>query len=87
MLSKLYITSKRESAIPPGIIVSRAAEKLKRTPTRQTQEVANGEYRQQMIATAAYYRAERHSFKNVDEVQGWLEAEVKIDGVSQPRGF
>ena len=86
MLGKLYISNKRESAAPAGIIVSRAAEKLKSIPTRQTQDVANGEYRQQMIVVA-YSRAERHGFKNVDEVQGWLDAEVEIDGVPLPGKF
>jgi hypothetical protein len=37
--------------------------------------------RQEMIATAAYYRAERRGFKGdeADAEQDWLEAEIEID--------
>lgn len=37
--------------------------------------------RQEMIATAAYYRAEKRGFKGdkMDAVQDWLEAETEID--------
>ena len=37
--------------------------------------------RQEMIATAAYYRAEKRGFKGneMDAVQDWLEAEMEID--------
>lgn len=39
--------------------------------------------RQKMIATAAYYRAEKRGFKgnDADTVQDWLEAEMEIDNV------
>jgi hypothetical protein len=37
--------------------------------------------RQEIIATAAYYRAEKRGFKGdeMDAVQDWLEAETEID--------
>jgi len=37
--------------------------------------------RQTMIATAAYYRAEKRGFKGneTDTLQDWLEAEMEID--------
>ncbi len=37
--------------------------------------------RHKMIATAAYFRAEKRDFKGngTDAVQDWLEAEVEID--------
>ena len=42
------------------------------------------EERYQLIAEAAYYRAERRNFADGDEVQDWLEAEaevaVRLDG-------
>jgi len=39
--------------------------------------------RQQMIATAAYYRAEKRGFKgnDADAMQDWLEAEMEVDNV------
>jgi len=40
-----------------------------------------------MITISAYYRATRCGFKCGDEVQGWLDAEAEINGVSQPGGF
>ncbi len=35
--------------------------------------------RQQMIATAAYFRAERRDFESGCEIDDWLEAEAEID--------
>jgi predicted nucleic acid-binding Zn-ribbon protein len=35
--------------------------------------------RQQMIAEAAYFRAERRGFKGGDAVRDWCEAEAEID--------
>lgn len=37
--------------------------------------------RQKMIATAAYYRAEKRGFigNEADAVQDWLEAEMEVD--------
>lgn len=37
------------------------------------------EVRRQMIACAAYYRAEQRSFPGGSELQDWLEAEAEID--------
>lgn len=37
--------------------------------------------RQQMIAIAAYYRAERRGFDGGDPVEDWLEAEQEIDSL------
>lgn len=39
------------------------------------------EDRQQMIATAAYFRAERRGFNGGDPVMDWLNAEVEIDSM------
>ncbi len=81
MSSKSNMASKSESTTPSGGIVSKAVEKnnLKSTPTTQAQCVLSEADRQQMIATAAYYRAEKRGFDNGDEMQDWLEAEAELD--------
>jgi hypothetical protein len=38
----------------------------------------NPEERHQMIAVAAYYRAEQRGFANGDPMQDWLEAEAEV---------
>jgi hypothetical protein len=43
-------------------------------------KVANGR-REQMIAEAAYFRAERRGFEGGDAVRDWCEAEVEIDAL------
>ena len=68
-LRKRNITRKSKSADQAGAVISKAVEKLR-------------EDRQQMIATAAYYRAEKRGFNGGDEIQDWLEAEAQIDGIS-----
>ena len=68
-LRKLNITRKSKSADQAGANISKAVEKLR-------------EDRQQMIATAAYYRAENRGFNGGDEIQDWLEAESELDGIS-----
>ena len=39
------------------------------------------ERRHQMIAIAAYYRAERRAFRDGDPVIDWLEAEAEVDAM------
>ncbi|MDX1251513.1 MAG: DUF2934 domain-containing protein [Gammaproteobacteria bacterium] len=39
----------------------------------------SAEERQRMIATAAYFRAERRDFESGHEFEDWLEAEAEID--------
>ena len=68
-MRKRNITRKSKSADQAGAVISKAVEKLR-------------EDRQQMIATAAYYRAEKRGFNSSDEIQDWLEAEAEIDGIS-----
>lgn len=51
-----------------------------RSPADATGTAAiTDEHRHQMIATAAYYRAERRGFLDGDSVADWLEAEAQID--------
>lgn len=44
------------------------------------------ERRHQMIAIAAYYRAERRAFRDGDSVIDWLEAEAEVDGMFERSG-
>jgi len=48
-------------------------------PVSRAQGAGNGEDRQEMIAIAAYYRAERRGFDGGDPMLDWLEAEAEID--------
>ena len=56
-----------------------AAGKIAARPVSQVRAQANGEDRQEMIAIAAYYRAERRGSNGGDAMQDWLEAEAEID--------
>ena len=79
MSRKLKMAGNSKSAAPSEVIVSGALEDLKSASTTQAQCVLSEADRQQMIATAAYYRAEKRGFDNGDEVQDWLEAEAELD--------
>ena len=57
-----------------------ATRKITAKPVGQVRAAANEEDRQEMIAIAAYYRAERRGFSGGDAMQDWLEAEAEIDG-------
>ncbi len=81
MSSKLNTARKSESTDPSGVIVSKAVESLGHTPTHHKQNVMNGIDRHEIIATAAYYRAERRGFNSGDEIQDWLKAEAEVDGL------
>jgi hypothetical protein len=52
----------------------KASEKVSRAPTVSAEERYN------MIAEAAYYRAEQRGFQDGDTVADWLAAETEIDG-------
>lgn len=62
--------------------------KPRRQKTRaSTTEIAiqgNGIERDEMIAVAAYYRAERRGFNGGDTLADWLEAEAEVDALLQP---
>ncbi len=80
MSRKLNTARKSESTKPSGVIINKAVESLGHTPTHHKQNVTNGIDRQEMIAIAAYYRAEQRGFNSGDEIQDWLEAEAEVDG-------
>lgn len=58
------------------------AKSGKSAPSGAGKIAANGEDRHNMIATAAYYRAERRGFNGGDETEDWLAAEAEIDAMS-----
>lgn len=67
-------TSEKDSAKP--------ARKSSKNPPAKAWQSGNGEEdRQDMISTAAYYRAERRGFNGGDEVRDWLDAEAEIDAM------
>ena len=57
---------------------AKQVKELKSIHASEQQVAAEGEEIHNMIATAAYYRAERHGFEGVDEIENWLEAEKEI---------
>lgn len=48
-------------------------------PARHTSVGSDSARRDRMIATAAYYRAERRGFAPGAELEDWLAAEAEID--------
>ena len=59
--------------------LSSMKENLRNTSVHNVRNMNSKEDRQQRIATAAYYRAERRGFNSGDEIQDWLEAEKDMD--------
>ncbi len=62
-----------------GVITSNGVKSLNPNINKHRKSVANGVDRQEMIATAAYYRAESQGFNGSSEIQDWLEAEKEIE--------
>ena len=81
MSSKRITASKHDPAGPAEITASKSVAKLRSIPTKQAQSLTNRLDRQQLIAIAAYYLAERRGFNSGDEIKDWLEAEAEIDGL------
>jgi hypothetical protein len=63
----------------PGIIAGKGVKDPDHKSGKHKKSTANGVDRQEMIATAAYYRAENRGLNYGDEIQDWLEAEKEID--------
>jgi hypothetical protein len=55
------------------------APAAKKTATKKTAPLISPEHRYHMIATAAYYLAERRGFAGGYEMQDWISAEAEID--------
>ena len=51
----------------------------KTVPAGTAVRTGNGQDRDEMIAIAAYYLAERRGFDESDPTQDWLDAEYEID--------
>lgn len=65
---------------------SKGSGSSRRLPRSTKSGDASGNYdcpREQMIAEAAYFRAERRGFAPGNEMSDWLEAESAIEGVSR----
>jgi len=84
------VTSKKSSAKPvvkskptdaKSTVKRQPAKSSKDAPTSAGEISVNGEDRHNMIATAAYYRAERRGFNAGCETEDWLEAEAEIDSM------
>ena len=58
-----------------------AAKTARRSASKRgsSEEAIAAEVRECMIATAAYYRAERRGFAPGQELADWIEAEMEIE--------
>jgi len=67
--------------VPPSTIAATAEPPADSAePTVLQSSMADVEARRQMIATAAYFAAERRGFAAGGEMDDWLGAEAEIDG-------
>ena len=57
--------------------VARSSDKSNSSPSRYDRP------REQMIAEAAYFRAERRGFAPGNEMSDWLQAEADVEGSRQ----
>jgi len=70
-MSNQSVTASEKSAV-------KQVKELKSIHASERQVAVEGEEIHNMIATAAYYRAERHGFDGADAMENWLEAEKEI---------
>jgi Protein of unknown function (DUF2934) len=68
-------TSQKVSGTSSSARVDESGKNTARSP----KPMGGGAERNQMIATAAYYRAERRGFTGGNPVGDWLAAEAEID--------
>ena len=68
-LTKKPVTSRKKGSMTKSAKKVRAPES----------SLINAEEREQMIAEAAYYRAEQHGFDASQQLDDWLKAEASID--------
>jgi hypothetical protein len=64
-------------------VAKKAAKKTARRPQGSRKKVGNvsAESRHEMIAKAAYYRAEKRNFQNGDPVADWLSCAKEVDAL------
>jgi len=70
--------AKARSESTTGAAKVAAVQRTKKTSATSTKSITASE-REQLIAEAAYYRAERRGFQGGDPVQDWIEAEVEVE--------
>jgi len=70
-----------KSTVTKSTVKRQSAKSSKDAPASAGQNAVNGEDRHSMIATTAYYRAERRGFNAGCETEDWLEAEAEIDSM------
>jgi len=70
--------AKARSESTTGAAKVAAVRRTKKTPAMTMENISASE-REQLIAEAAYYRAERRGFQGGDPVQDWIEAEAEVE--------
>jgi len=70
--------AKARSESTTGAAKVAAVRRTKKTPATTMENISASE-REQLIAEAAYYRAERRGFQGGDPVQDWIEAEAEVE--------
>jgi hypothetical protein len=72
-------SSKKSAPRPAGRKAAARPRKAAPRPRAALASAVTPEERQQMIALAAYLRAERRGFTPGAEMSDWLEAEAEVD--------
>jgi hypothetical protein len=70
--------AKARSVGTTGAAKVAAVQRTRKVPATSTENLTADE-REQMIAEAAYFRAERRGFQGGDPVQDWIEAEAEVE--------
>jgi len=70
--------AKARSESTTGAAKAAAVQRTKKTSTPSIESITASE-REQLIAEAAYYRAERRGFQGGDPMQDWIEAEAEVE--------
>lgn len=73
------VVKPRAAAKPKPAVAAKAAAKPQASKPRTSKAAVTPEERYQMIAKAAYFRAEKRGFASGDTARDWLEAEAEID--------
>ncbi len=76
---------KEHQAIVQSAVAEAQREETAEAPAASPSPVS-WEERRQMIATAAYFRAERRGFQGGDPAEDWFAAEVEVDRMLQEGG-
>lgn len=79
MLTKQRTVRKSKPDNPAASPAAKRAGSGRQPELPPTRTAIDPEARRQMIASAAYYRAEQRSFSGGSELQDWLDAEAEID--------